>query len=254
MEGPTRYTLIVEALDSENALARQILIDHLGYHQIDLQRTARHLPGILARDLFEDRALALKQELEDAACRAVITPTESLPDVEHTPAQHHVRCVDSGLVVLDLNGEVGETIPWLNLYYISIGSIPYEMSSHSKGEISLETFQITGVHDALVKSHPKAHEMWIAVQSPDRVLRFDEHVMNYEYLNERKTTSGPSNFKLFVNDIIKCAPHVMKSKTAAEFLTTNSILKSNFNSAEDFRNQVQAEIVLARDALMNRQQ
>lgn len=249
MDNIGHYALIVATLDNK-VQARQILVDQLGYHHIDLERTVRHLPGILARNLTEVQASALHDGLEQAGCRCVVTLMDSLPDVEHVAASHHVRCLESGLEVLDLAGEKVEVIPWSSFYFISIGNIPHSMNAQPKSEISLESFQVTGVHDALIKSVPKANQLWLAARLPDRCFRFDEHEMNYEYLGDRMTSSGTRNFQLFAEDLIRYAPHLVRSKSAADFFRSHSILKSNFASADDYRHQVQAEIVLARDEVL----
>ena len=249
MESSAEFSVVVGSIPEDNAQAKQILADQLDLHKIDLQRSIHHLPGIVAKNLTEQKAVFLKQLLTLAGCEVVIAETASLPDVEHAPHVHHVRCEANGLELLDVKGEPTEVIEWSAFYFLAIGNIPIAPGNEQQAGISVQTHGTTGVHDAILKSQPKAPELWLASSNPDHCLRFDEREMNYEYLGERLTSSGTKNFELFVRDLVNFAPHMTLTDPASAYLDGKSVLTYNYESADDFRHIVQAQMVIARDAI-----
>lgn len=236
------YTLLIDDLpDSRDELVR-VLVEEFGYHPTDARVRLRHLPGALPERFSRARASALAQRLQKCGCRASLIEQAMIPDLRHAAVLHHVRCVPPGLFIVAPEGHVSEVVPWSQLLFLSVGALRF--GTDEQGHLDAHAGE---THDPNVyAAHDHySHEAWLAL-TDGRCVRFEEHQMNYEYLEERLASSGTVNFKLLIEDLVRFAPQLTLSASAKAFLSPQVLKDHVFESVEAFRELTAGQIALVR--------
>lgn len=247
MQPSGSYALCIYDLPQDDHPIVQLLVDEFDYHPTDAKVRMRRLPGLLSDRFSYERATQLAVKIENAGAHAGIVEENDLPDIKHAPLLRHVRCEGEGLQIVGLTGEITETISWTNLIFLTVGLVPGSSLDHAaRPQVFMSHTDGTppvGMHR---DHHPPIHEFWIATENPDRCFRFQEHQMNFEYLGERKSTSGTENCKLLVRDLQQHAPHIASTASINAYMNGDLRAESRIQSAELFHNLVAGQIVVVR--------
>ncbi|MEW4489640.1 hypothetical protein AB1L42_16275 [Thalassoglobus sp. JC818] len=252
MESANHYLVIVQSLPKDRLPLHEILVENLKMHPTDALKKIHDLPGIVAVDLEQGTALKVARDFLSAGCRVTVASDETLPDLEHSPKLHHVRCHPDGFELVGLDGSKFAVLPWTSFAFLSVGMIPFSYNENPADRFTTASSPGPSSTTKRASSLPKARELWITTHHPDRCFRIEEQEMNYEYLGERKSSSATTNFELLVRDIVKFAPHIALSSSARAYLNHNSILEYSFDSAEEYRRWVRAQIAIVRDLMEHR--
>lgn len=247
MNDSGNFAVCVYDLPIERDDLLDVLIDHFGYHRTDARIRIRNLPGILPDRFAQARALQLVDEIQEAGGHAMVVADDEIPDLKHAPLLHHVRCAEQGFVIVGSSGAIEEVVPWSTLVGLAIGKVHNSISDHGARPVvfNSHTDGLPAV-GATPERHHVIHELWLATESPARYFRFKEHEVNFEYLDERKTTSGTTNFKLFVQDIVRHAPQIAYTAAVKSYLDGELRQQDEYSSPEAFHNYVAGQMVVIR--------
>lgn len=201
-----------------------------GLNHIDALQHARAAPGLLPDALPRPVAERLVMSLGELGLSATAVPQSAVPDLEAAQHIHHVRCSDIGLQALDLRGDVAETIRWIELKLLSIGTVPEESVRRFDPEGPL-LFNSAPAMSARGHPFPMAEgpEAWL-IAEPCRVLRIDHLQMNYEYLGAQKSHSAAVNFRRFIEDVLRHAPHLHRTPATRAWLENLPAERFRFNT------------------------
>ena len=242
----TNFRLVVLRAPADHTLLGEVFRDQLHLNSIDALGRARRMPGVLKDHLTHEQAEALAAAVRVAGWEAVALPLSELPDPLHAETVHHARCTESGLTRVGLSGEVESQIGWEAVRLLCIGEAPLETSRHYR----LNERRVTAgqyLHGGpLELPIPPSLHLWIECRPPTALLQIVHQHMNYEYLGDRRTDSGTANFRIFVGDLVRFAPHAIRTPSTEAYLSGHDSQRYRFNSAEDLLHYLVWQIMLAR--------
>lgn len=249
-EASAAYRVAVFAAPDDVHELSQILEDVLGMHATDAAIHARSAPGILPDHLAAERAAELASAINTIGIHAEAIPAGSIPEFQHVEAVHHVRCLDSGLEILELTGAEQCVVPWDDVDLISIGQVPLETSRHytsAEGASVISSGRRTAP-GPVDRPLPAGPEAWIIRREPLRGFRIDHKRMNYEYLGTRKTDSATANFRVLIDDVISRAPEAYLPPATRAFLEHGPVTNYSFNSPEALKRYTVLHLLIHRRA------
>lgn len=245
-QNETNFRLVVLRGPTDHTLLGEIFRDELHLNSIDALGRASRMPGVLKDHFTRERAQTLAAAIRDAGWEAVAVPVTELPDPQHPRVVHHARCTETGFVLIGLSGEVESEIPWDAIRLLCIGEAPLETSRHyrlNERYVTAGQYLHGGPLDLRI---PPSLQLWIECRSPSALLQVVHSHMNYEYLGSRRTDSGTSNFRTFVDDLVRFAPHAVRTPSTEAYRSGEDSPRYRFNSAEDLTHYVVWQIILAR--------
>lgn len=227
----------------------QVLTGVLGTHPTDALIHARHAPGILPDRLSREQSDQLAAAVSKLGLHAESISADEIPELDHGEAVHHVRCVESGLEIVGLDGARDDQVPWDEIELICVGVVPQEMTKHyTTGEMATLSAARRTTHLALELPLPEGPELWIVRRTPFRAYRVDHKRMNYEYLGDRKTDSATVNFRLFLADLLQRAEHSYVTPSTRAYVSHGAERLYQFDSAEHLSRYAQFHVVVHRRA------
>jgi hypothetical protein len=241
--------VVVFAMPEDTDALLQALRRSLSLNPVDARIHVHNLPGLLPDRLLQDKAEHVAAAIRDLGVDAGVVPEPEVPDLAHATTIHHLRCGDDGLEVIASSGALQERIAWSRLALLSIGDVPLDSSRHSIAKPMAVIHSAPGI-GSLELQTPTVHgaELWLIVEAPLQVFRVDHHLMNYEYLADRRTTSAAANFRLFVDDLLARAPHVTLTPSARAFLRREGAEQYRFDSQDEHRRAAILRFLLRRRA------
>jgi hypothetical protein len=242
----TNFRLVVLRAPSDHTLLGEVFRDRLHVNSIDALGRARRMPGVLRDHLTHKQAEALAAAVREAGWDAVALPVSDLPDPLHAETVHHARCTESGLALVGLSGEVASQIGWASVKLLCIGEAPLETSRHyrlNERHVTAGQYLHGGPLDLPI---PPSLQLWIECRPPAALLQIVHQHMNYEYLGSRETDSATTNFRTFVDDLVRFAPQAIRTPSTEAYLTGHDSPRYRFNSSEDLTHYVVWQIMLAR--------
>jgi hypothetical protein len=245
MEGATRfhagaqagdeYQVVVFGTPGDPLELRELLIEKLGLHPTDAQVRAHLAPGVLPDRLVKSKADELANAIRKLGVNATAVAAAEIPSFEHPELVHRARCLETGLEVIELHGEPECLLPWGEVELISIGYVPLEHVHRYQVVSTALTSAPRPPHEALEVAALSGFEAWIIRREPRQALRIDHNRMNYEYLGDRLTDSSTQNFRLFVGDAVRLAPHTYLTPSTRAFLQHGPLRHYHFDSPEELR-------------------
>jgi hypothetical protein len=228
------YRVVVFAEPDDPHDLAEVFESVLKMHPTDAMVQARRPPGVLPTPLDREQAERLAGSIVAAGVQAEAVSASELPILEHVPAVHHARCLETGLEIIELHGWEAALVPWDVIDLLSVGQVPQETSRHfsEAQSTSIKAGRRTGP-TTVETPLPPGPEAWIICSNPFRVYRIDHKRMNYEYLGERKTDSATANFQLFINDVVARARRAYLTPATRAFLERGSVGSYSFESSED---------------------
>jgi hypothetical protein len=238
----------VFAVPEDDEAFLQIMHDQLGLNAIDAKVHLHGLPGLLRGRLTEPVAARLAAAIRELGVEAQPVDDRELPELEHSPAVHHVRCTSDGLELVGASSAVEESVSWPRVALISIADVPLEAVRHYRvsptaviragpGRVSPPTLDKPALRGA---------EMWIVCEQPFRAIHIDHREMNYEYLGDRKAGSAAANFAVFVDDLASHAPHVFWTPSARAYRNRDPAEQYRFDSQQAHRDATTLQVLLMR--------
>ena len=247
-QNQTNFRLVVLRAPVDHTLLGEVFRDRLRLNSIDALSRARRMPGVLRDHLTRDEAQMLAAAICNAGWQAVAVPLSELPHAEHAQVVHHVRCTEAGLALVGLSGEVDAQIHWDTVQLLCIGEAPLESSRHYRLN---ERFVTAGQYlhgGPLDLPIPPSLQLWIESRAPASLVRILHSHMNYEYLGSRATDSATANFRCFVDDLVRLAPHAIRPPSTEAYMSGDHTQRYRFHSADELAHYVDWQIMLARQA------
>ncbi|MFN0056764.1 MAG: hypothetical protein ACKV0T_31860 [Planctomycetales bacterium] len=241
------YRVAVFATPDDVADLSEVLSEVLGLHATDAMIHARAAPGILPDRLSREQSERLAQAISDSGLQAAAIPVGEIPTFDHVPMVHHARCAPAGLEILELHGRPQGAIPWSDVELVSVGQVPREGTRHFAPQ-EMQTVRAarrTGPSTLETPLSPGPQALIIAA-GPFPVLRIDHKQMNYEYLGERKTDSATGNFRMFLDDVVSCAPAAYLTPATRAYLRHGSVADYSFESADELVRSTVLHLLLHR--------
>jgi len=232
---------VFDVCDDRDAVLN-VLTEKFEYHKTDANIRFRHMPGMLREHFPRERAQELAGALNAIGCHAKVVEGSKLPDLKHAAQIHHLRCVDSGLEVVNADGSVSETLSWESINLVTVGAIP---SSTVDGSPTIHPNAAATDHADPV-THPEkfAMELWVVANQGQLFFRAEQHEMNYEYLGDRKVSSTKGNLELLVRDILEKASHLLVLGTTRDFLNHRPLKTYAFSTPDDLRDLVAGQVAV----------
>lgn len=223
-------------VDDLGELADLLIQENIATTQTDARVTAQDTPGILRPRMSETAAKQLADRIEsafDVTARCVAT--NALPSMSIRSFTHHVRCEPNGFTLVDLEGHQQSTLPWETLRLVSIGHLPLEHSTYQLQP------PITSIHvapipspDTIEATSIRGPAAWFVFTSPLRAVHIEHHLMNYEYLADRKVGSATTNFRFLAEDVTRLAPQAQLAPASRAYLKREPALHYEFATREEF--------------------
>jgi hypothetical protein len=240
------HRVVVFARPDDPADLRTVLQEKLGLNSVDAGITARRIPGVLPQNLTVGQAQAVAERISALGLRCACVPASQIPDLGHALTAHHVRCVEAGLEIFSLEGEADRRWPWGHLRLISVGRVPLEKMRYWMTDARMHAAPIPP-HDYVATGERYGLEAWLIFEKPLRGLHIDSEHMNYEYLGDRKSTSGAANFELLLADLVSLAPDAFLPESTRECLVHGPLSRYDFASTEDLQRLTVTEYLLLRE-------
>jgi hypothetical protein len=235
------FRVAVFAAPAEPQELGQVLSEVLGMHPTNAAVHARSAPGLLPDCLSREEAERLAAAIERTGLHAAALPASEVPDLTHSEVVHHARCLDVVLQILELHGQVEAGIPWGDVMLLSAGMIPLETAKHFEASAVSAARRTT--HPPLEVSLSEGPELWIACDRPLRIYRIDHKRMNYEWLGERMTDSATANFRLFLESLVRHAPHAYLTPATRAYLEHRPEGLYHFDTAEQLQHATQFHLL-----------
>jgi hypothetical protein len=215
----------------------ELLCRVLGQRPLDALIAARHTPGVLPTLMTSEEAEQLVSLLHGVSVRAAAVSVACLPDVANAPSIHCAWCRDEGLQILDLYGDVAETILWSHIDVIVIGSIPGEPKPRfiEQGRPAVVSTATMPEVSRVDVTDANTLALWLLCRLPTRAYRMDHARFNYRSLETRKTEAATVNFGIFVRDLIQHAATVRLSPATHAFLSHGHRPQYEFHSGEELQ-------------------
>lgn len=242
----SRYRLLVLSLPEDPPSLANLLTDALELNRVDARIQIHRLPGLLKPELDRDLAERLAAQIHDAGGLATLIACDEVPDLSRPTPLHHVRCTDHALEILGLDGRPIAAAGWNELALLNIGLLPLEIVRH-------ESVDTTALHSAPgsktstteVRSM-RGPEAWLIAENPFRVWIIKPAEMNYEYLGDRKQTSGAANFRMLIDDIIARAKQLYLAPPARAFTGHGLSRHFEFEGDEELRENTLFHLLIRR--------
>lgn len=200
------YRVVVYARPDDIADFTVVLERVLGINRVDARIHGHNIPGILPQPLSLDDASRLTDAIKAIGINASVVLASTLPRLERAEVVHRAACLPDGLEISGLTGARHALIEWSDIALVSGGIVPLETAKHYNLDPSVIVSSAPYSHTELTETTAiTGFEMWVVTCRPERVFRFEQDRMNYEYLGERKVASAANNFKVFLTDIALCA-------------------------------------------------
>lgn len=215
---PARYRLAIASDNVDQNAALPILQRTLGLNAIDARTRLNHVPAVWIEEFDQGVAQSAAAQLQELGIEAAAVPADKIPDLRQVRTLHRVACIASGLVIDSLTNETDQTIPWSRVGLLSIADI-VDVHGRTEGRLPDMFYRHDpGITDQ--KALPGDHglELWILCDPPFEAFRIVADMMNYEYLQERRTSSSSDNFQSFVCDILEHGSNVLLTGSARDFL------------------------------------
>lgn len=242
----SRCRLLVLSLPEDPQSLADLLADALGQTRIDARIQLHRLPGLLRADIDPETAQRLAAQIHDAGGLATPISCENVPDLSRPTPLHHVRCLENALELVGLDGQPANAIAWDELALLNIGLLPLEIAHH-------ETVDTTALHSA---PGPKSAttdvramrgpEAWLIAENPFRCWIIKPAEMNYEYLGDRKQSSGAANFRLLIDDVISRAKQLYLAPPARAFTGHGLARHFEFDDVEELRENTLFHLLIRR--------
>lgn len=230
-DDPYAYVVIFAAPDEPHELA-DVLARVLGIHHTDAMIHSRIVPGILPDRLSREQADRLVAAVNELGLHAESITAAEVPEFGHGEAVHHVQCPADGLDIFGLRGGLDDCVPWDEIELVCVGVVPQETTKHYlTNEMATLSAARRTTHGPLEVTLPDGPELWFIRRNPFHAYRVDHKRMNYEYLGERKTDSATVNFRLFLDDLLRNAPHAYVTPSTRAFLTHGAERLYHFDTA-----------------------
>lgn len=242
------HVVVFAAPEDLHELA-QVLHDVLGMHPTDAIIHARLMPGILSDRLSRLQADRLAAAIDQLGLHAESISADEIPELDHGEAVHHVKCLETGLEIIDLRGALEARVPWDEIELICVGIVPQETARHyATNEMATLSAARRTTHLALDVPLPEGPELWIIRRSPLRAFRVDHRRMNYEYLGDRKTDSATVNFRSFLDDLLQNTPHAYVTPSTRAYLGHRAERMYHFDSTGHLLRYAQFHLLVRRRA------
>lgn len=229
----------------DRALLTAALRDALQLTEIDARIRARNVPGLLPERLSKTSAERVVAAVSRLGSDAEVVRSEDIPDLQHAPKAHHVRCTPAALEVAPDTGDAIERISWERVALISVADVPLGTSHHY---VAPRTVMFRGTprkNDAESSTVVRGPELWLVFVAPFGVLHVDHREMNYEYLGSRMTSSATTNFRELLADLRRHAPGALLTPPAQAFINHGSVEEYRFETPEQHREIVELHTLLA---------
>ncbi len=245
MNQTDRYRVIVFGRPDDPQELRELLAEQLGLNSVDAGIAVRHAPGVLPQKLDQETANQTAREITRRGLQAIAVPESDLLDPHQARTVHHVRCTKEGFQVIDPAGARTETLAWDQLKLVCVGRVPLEKTHYylvgnvfHAGPVPPSDHQLLGTMHGC--------EAWLVFEKPRQLIHIDSNHMNYEYLGERKTTSGTTNFEQLLTDIVQHAPQAYLTPSTRACLEHAGLEKYDFDSSEQLQQLLVLQDQLAR--------
>lgn len=220
----------------------------LGMHPTDAKIWARHLPGVLHETFTLQDAQALATAIAELGLRVRVIRRDDVPNLHSAERVHHLRCDESGLQLMDVEGHPALQIPWDSIEMICIGEAPLDTTRHYAGE---RWDGIAGgrrsPHQPVETTRSTGLEAWITCRSPYPSLRIDHEQMNYEYLGDRCVESATVNFRSLIGDLAERSKNAMLTESTHAYLRHVQPEHYRFKTETELLHYATIQALLARE-------
>jgi len=246
----TTAVILNESRSPPVALVRDALVEALGMHRIDATQQARRCGAcdLLVEDVDPGPARRLVESLARRGIRALALRGELIPPLGRPQMIRRMACRPGSLALVHAAGEAHEHIVWDAILLFAAGVIqqPKETEYELKG--GEPTFRGARTQKRLsvkrTQPEPKT-ELWLVLRSGLQVRRFVEDGLNYDYLGPRRQHSATMNFRAFLADLLKYAPHARVSDSVLSFLRKDKPGTHRFRDADAFNRYCRAQAIIA---------
>ena len=239
------YRVVLFSRPDDPAELRELLAEQLGLNRVDAGIAAHHAPGVLPQKLNEGTAEKAATAISTLGVRSITVEQSQLIDPSSAESVHHVACSDDGFALFDLSGNQREAVPWSDVCLVCSGRVPLDQTHHFQMGNRLHASPLPP--DGTVDGTMRGCEAWLILDNPRRVIHIDSNHMNYEYLGERKSTSGTSNFELLLNDIVAHATQAYITPTTRACIGHAGVASYDFDSSKELQQVVVVQDLLARE-------
>jgi hypothetical protein len=233
------HVVVFAAPDDPHDLA-DVLTDVLGIHPTDAMIHSRLVPGILPDRLSREQADRLAKAVNVLGLHAECVSAEEMPDFGHGEFVHHVQFPEAGLDIFGLRGGLDDCVPWDEIDLVCVGVVPQETTKHyltnEMTTLSAARRTAPGPLEIPLSAGP---ELWFIRRNPYHAYRVDHKRMNYEYLGDRKTDSATVNFRIFLDDLLRNAPHTYVTPSTRAFLAHGAERLYYFESTDRLQRYTQ---------------
>lgn len=207
---------------------------------------ARLLPGIVQGTYAQDAALSTVKEIEHIAGTASVVLANSVPDLNHAHATHHVNLTDIALEAMDTSDRL-QSCAWNMVSVISVGVLPSSAPARSRSAPTLSSGSSHRSWNSGVKIAAKPRpEAYVVLSDGQATLNMASDEMNYEYLGDRLAKNSSANFMLLIRDLVHRATNALITPATVAFLEHTLVPRSEFRSHEEFRRYTEFQTLLSR--------
>lgn len=240
MNEAARFALIQADRESRDpmALARALAaVRETPVH--DQVLAAKSAWGIVAEDLSESEARALKQALRSSGVACAVGPTAALAEppaveaagtVDALPAAHPILIAVAGITVTKETTRTEEKGPSGGQ---KIASAAIMMSTGLP-------IKIGGRKRSVEKTQEEQRLVFHAelyYEDPSRRLRIDASHFDFSCLEERMLYQAQGNLKLLMGDLVRAAPEAWMNHGARVLLEGRPIRTMGYSSLEDLERE-----------------
>ncbi len=205
----------------------------------------RLLPGIVQGKYAQDTAIATVKEIENIAGTASVVPANSVPDLNHVHATHHVNLTDMALEAMDTSDRL-QSCAWNTVSVISVGVLPSSAPSRSRSASTLSNGSSHRSWNSGVKIAAKPRpEAYVVLSDGQVTLNMASDEMNFEYLGDRLAKNSSANFMLLIRDLVHRATNALITPATVAFLEHTPVPRSEFRSHEEFRRYTEFQTLLS---------
>ena len=129
-------------------------------------------------------------------------PAEETADYSHARQTHHIRAMKDSLESIEPNNEL-ESWSWSQVQLISVGAVQSDAPARQRPIPTIASGSSHRIWNerVLIPSRNRP-EALIVLKGHNLAIYFGSDEMNYEYLEERRSSSSSSNFSLLIGDIV----------------------------------------------------
>lgn len=243
---PVGFRIAVFSVPDDLESLEKVLMDLPNMDRATARLQTRLLPGIVQGTYAQDVAVSTVKEIEHIAGTASVVPSNSVPDLNHVHATHHVNLTDIALETIDPSDRL-QSWAWNTVSVISVGVLPSSAPSRSRSAPTLSSGSSHRSWNSGVKIAAKPRpEAYVVLSDGQATLNMASDEMNFEYLGDRLAKNSSANFMLLIRDLVRRATNASITPATIAFLEHTHLPRSDFRSHEEFRRYTEFQTLLSR--------